>query len=249
MKKLLLFFAFIGLGWLMLIPNACKHEPLLIPADPGIIDTIPHDTIPVDSADYSGIPCSSDSIYFQNQVLPLLISQCAQTNCHNAQSHKEGVYITDYAHIMQNIKPYNPSSSKLYKSIITTDQGDRMPPPPAAAWTTDQVNLLKKWIEQGAQNNACNENYGGCDTTGVTYTAFIKPLVSNKCLGCHATAASGGGILLNDYNQVKASVQSGKFYGSIAYLSGNSPMPKGGQQLSPCFVTKVKAWINAGMPQ
>jgi hypothetical protein len=187
-------------------------------------------------------------VYFQNTILPLLVSQCAKSGCHDAATHAEGINTTNYASIMQRTKAFSPTQSSLYKSVIQTG-GDRMPPAPAAAWTTDQINLFKKWINQGALNNSCNENYGGCDTTGVTYAKFIQPLIANECLGCHATASSGGGTLLNTYDQVKASAQSGKLYGDVAYLSGYNPMPKGGAQISPCFQKKIQAWIKGGMKQ
>jgi hypothetical protein len=138
----------------------------------------------------------------------------------------------------------------LYKAIIDTDPDDRMPPPPAPSWSTAQKNLFKKWIEQGALNNACNESYGACVTNDVTYTNFIKPLVANACLGCHGgNATAGAGIKLNNFVETKVSGVSGKLYGSVAHDYGFEKMPKSGQKLSPCFIQKVKAWVDGGMPE
>jgi hypothetical protein len=232
---------------LSLLPNACKHEPDMVPTDPN-----PHDTttVPIDTNVVTGYPCSPDTVYFQNQILPLLISQCAQAGCHNAASHKEGVYITDYTKIMQNIKAFNPAGSKIYTSIVTTSSDNRMPPAPAAAWTTAQVDLLKKWINQGALNNGCNENYGGCDTTGITYTNTIKTLMDNKCIGCHyPNSTTGGGFDLSTYEKVKAVAVSGDLYGDIAFQPGYNKMPKGGAKLSTCTIQQVNAWIHQGMPK
>ena len=122
-------------------------------------------------------------------------------------------------------------------------------PPMAKPLSASEVSILKSWIEQGAKNNVCNESYGQCDTTKVTYTAFIQPLMAGKCQGCHGLSNPGGGIKLTTYAEVKASAQTGLFYGSIAYATGVSPMPQGGTRLSNCQTSKVKAWINAGMPQ
>ncbi|HNM24836.1 MAG TPA: hypothetical protein PKL15_05370 [Saprospiraceae bacterium] len=248
MKHILIGLAFSSLLLLLLLP-ACKHElgPISIEPDPN--DTIVVPPPPPDLGDTTGVPCSGDTVYFQNQILPLMISTCALSNCHNVQSHEEGVITTDYAHIMQHIKPFYPNQSKIYKVIIDNDPGDRMPRPPASPWTQAQINLLKKWIEQGALNNACNENYGQCDTSGVTYTAFVQPLVANYCLGCHGNSNPGAGIKLTSYNEVKACAQSGKFYNSIAWAPGYSAMPQNGNQLSACYVSKIRAWVEAGMPQ
>ena len=233
-----------------LIPTACRHElgPLpLLPIDP--IDTTVIPPPPDDPVDTSGVPCNPDTVYFQNQILPLLQSNCAMSGCHDVISHKENVILTDYTHIRQKVVPFNAGQSKIYKSIVTTDPGDRMPPSPATAFTTEQINLLKKWIEQGALNNVCNESYGQCDTIGVTYSGYLQPLLANKCLGCHGANNPGGGIKLTSYTEVKASAQSGKLFGSINWDQGYVAMPQNGTKMSSCQLSKVKAWINAGMPQ
>ena len=90
-----------------------------------------------------------------------------------------------------------------------------------------------------------------CDTTNITFSGTIAPMLSNYCLSCHSnsTAASyGGNIKLEDYSDVITRVNDGKLYGSISHASGYSPMPKGSSQLSDCIITSVKIWIDAGAP-
>jgi hypothetical protein len=90
---------------------------------------------------------------------------------------------------------------------------------------------------------------GSCDTTNVTYTLTVKPLLQSYCLSCHSTSASsgsGGGIRMEAYSDLKALVTSGKFYGSITHASGYSPMPKGGSLLDDCTVLQLKKWIDNG---
>lgn len=244
MKHLLLVLSgFCLLGFLML--PACRHE--LGPLSVNPVD--PVDTSDVDVPDLTGWPCSADTAYFQNQILPLITSNCSMAGCHDAISHKEGITLTNYDNIVKNVKPFNGSQSKLYKVVIDNDPGDRMPPPPAPAFTAEQKALLKKWIDQGAKNNRCNESYGLCDTTKVTYTGYIQPLVAGKCQGCHGAVNPSGGLKLSTYAEVKASAQTGLFYGSIVHSAGVSPMPQNGAKLSNCQANKVKAWISAGMKQ
>ncbi len=248
--RTLLFGLSLAAALVVLFLPSCRHE-LVLPMDGG---TDPQDTVPpppVDSGDYTGVPCSPDTVYFVNQVLPLIVSQCAKSGCHDVQSHQEGVVLVDYQRIISTgkVKAGLPSSSKLYTSLNVSDPNDRMPPAPNSALTTDQKNLIKKWIEQGAKNNECNEGYGSCDTTGVTYANFVNALMANQCTGCHGASNPSGGIKLTTYAEVKASGQSGQLYGSIAHLSGYKAMPDGAPALSTCFVNKVKAWVNQGMPQ
>jgi len=248
MKKVLLAFVTIVALVAVLLP-ACRHElgPLpILPIDPTDTTVI---ITPPDPVDSTGVPCDPDTVYFQNQILPLLASNCGMSGCHDAATQEEGVITTDYANIRQKVVPFNPNQSKIYKSIIDTDPGNRMPRLPAPPFTIEQKNLVKKWIEQGALNNVCNESYGQCDTSGVTYTAYIQPLIAGRCQGCHGTNNPGGGIILTNYAAVKASGQSGKLYGSIAWLAGFKTMPQNGSKLSTCQTSKVKAWVDAGMPQ
>lgn len=248
MRTLILAFS-LGIALVAIFLPSCRHE-LVLPLDgSGPQDTIP--LPPIDSADYSGTPCSPDTVYFQNQILPILVSQCAKSGCHDVQSHKEGVIMVDYQRIISTgkVKAYYPNSSKLYTVLSISNPEDRMPPAPDSPLSTEQKNLIKKWIEQGALNNECNENFGGCDTTNVTYTNFVGPLMANSCTGCHGVNNPSGGIRLTSYAETKTSAQSGRLYGSIAHQAGYKAMPDGAPALSTCFINKVHAWISAGMPQ
>ncbi|TNE68493.1 MAG: hypothetical protein EP344_01255 [Bacteroidetes bacterium] len=232
---------------LAVILPACRHELVLPPLDD---NTSPQDTL-VDPADYSGWPCDPDTVYFESQVLPLLISQCARSGCHDAQSHKEGVILIDYQTVINTgeVRPFKPDNSELYKVIVSTNPGKRMPEPPNAPLTAEQKALIRKWIEQGALNNSCNENYGGCDTTGVTYTNFVSPLLATYCVGCHSGTNPSGNLRLTNYTEVTASAQSGKLFGAIAHEQGYVAMPQGGAALSPCFVNKIQSWVETDMPE
>ena len=141
---------------------------------------------------------------------------------------------------MRYVVTGNATSSKLYKVIANGS----MPPRPMAAWTTDQKTKLQKWINQGANNNICDM----CDSANIKYSTGIKPLIQNKCQGCHNPASLGGNIDLSTYAGVKASVTSGRLYGSITWASGFSAMPKGGIKMPDCEIKQVKKWIDAGSP-
>lgn len=218
---------------------SCRHHI------PGITDSPPN---PVDpGGPPSTSTCSKDSVYFQQQVLPIFVSNCAMSGCHDAVSHKEGINLTSYSGVMAGgISKGNPGGSKLYKVIVTTNTGDRMPPPPQAPLSQDQINILNKWITQGAKNNSCVE--ATCDTANVTFSASVKPIISNKCQGCHSASSPGGGYDFSTYAGVKTTVTNGKLWGSVNFTTGFSAMPKGGSKLSTCELAKIKKWIDAGAP-
>src|SRR4051812_23274130 len=71
----------------------------------------------------TGQTCSPDTAYFQQQVLPIFISNCSMSGCHDAASAQHGVVLTSYASIMTtgDIEPGNPNHSKVYEKITDND--------------------------------------------------------------------------------------------------------------------------------
>ena len=89
-------------------------------------------------------------------------------------------------------------------------------------------------------------NNGNCDTTNITYTNTIQPIMTQSCTGCHSSSSPSGGIDLSTYSSVRASAEDGSLYGSMAFQSGYSPMPKNGSKSTDCTLNKIQAWINQG---
>ncbi len=223
---------------LMLLFLSCKHEPFEI---------VTPDPIPGDTTGETGITCNPDTVYFQNEVLPLLISGCGMSGCHDAASAQDGVILTSYQAIITTgeIVAGNPGRSELYEKITEADAEDRMPPPPMAALTTDQILLIRKWIEQGAKNNYCD---AACDTNNFAFSTAIQPLINKNCVGCHNATLASGGIRLDSYTAVKAQADNGYLLGTISHQNGFASMPQGGAKFSDCQITQVRKWIAAGSP-
>jgi hypothetical protein len=87
-----------------------------------------------------------------------------------------------------------------------------------------------------------------CDTSNVSYSSGVSPLLSQYCLMCHGAnyTTSGGGVNLNDYANVKTYVDNGKLMGSIKHETGFSPMPKGGGMMNDCIIAIFESWITKG---
>lgn len=225
MKKHIIFSVLFA--WITISYTACKHE---VPTLSELESRLPS----------VSVSCSTDTVYFVNTIQPLLISSCAMSGCHDAISHKEGINLTTYSGVMREVNSGNAAKSSLYKSMIETGK-DRMPPAPASAFTSTQLAQVRTWINQGARNNGCSS----CDSTSFKFTANIKPIIADKCQGCHNPNSLGGGIDLSSYTAIKASAASGKLYGSITWASGFSKMPQVGK-LPTCEISQIKKWIDAG---
>lgn len=192
-------------------------------------------------------PCDPDTVYFQNEILPLILSSCATTDCHDKFGEEQEIVFTDYASIIEygEIRPFDAEESELYEKIMETDPDDVMPPPPASPLTSDQKNKIKKWINQGAKNNSCDED---CDTTNVTYSGTIWPIIELSCFGCHSGPEPSGGIALTSYASITQVANNGKLFGAINHENGFSAMPKNAPKLSDCKIDQVKIWIEDGTP-
>ncbi len=218
----------------------CRHEIL----DPGT----PGNGGGTGGGGYTPPPttntCSPDTVYFVNVIQPLIASNCTTSGCHDVASHADGVNLTTYSNIMKYVKPGNGTGSKLY-TVLNKSGGDRMPPPPKPALTTDQKNKILTWINQGAKNNYCS---GGCDTAVFTYSGAVKNMMLTKCAGCHNPASLGGNIDLSTYAGTKVVADNGKLYGSVAHSAGFSAMPKNAAKLSDCEIRQIQKWIQSGSP-
>ena len=62
----------------------CKHE---VPDKPEETKSVP-----VTTSD----TCHFDTVYFVNDILPIIQSNCAQSGCHDAISREDDVQLTDY---------------------------------------------------------------------------------------------------------------------------------------------------------
>jgi cytochrome c5 len=190
--------------------------------------------------------CDPDTVYFQNDILPLVVSSCATTGCHNKDSHREGVILTDYSSIINTgkIKAGDPGDSEFF-GTLTGNGEDLMPPRPYDPLSTDQIEMIRTWILQGAKNNACS---AGCDTTAVSFAGQIWPMMETYCTGCHSSGAAGGGVVIADYTDVVSLAENGSLMGSVRWESGYANMPPN-QQLSDCSISLLQAWIDKGSPQ
>lgn len=188
--------------------------------------------------------CDPDTVYFERDLLPIFVSNCAMSGCHNTETDaNKDVQLTDYDNIRKHVEPGDPEGSDIYEMITEEDADDRMPKggPPLAS---NQIQLIKKWIEQGAQNLHCEDST--CDTSNVTFAATVHPIFHQTCVGCHNATTANAGFDFSTYAGVNASINAGKLMGAINHESGFKPMPQNGNKLDQCKIDQIRIWIDAG---
>ena len=189
-----------------------------------------------------GVVSSIDRACFTRDILPVLVSRCATSGCHDATSHKSGYTFTSYTTTMKSVSAGNPGNSRLYQAINLTSGENRMPPSGRSQLTVAEIDSIGSWISYGALNETCVEP---CDTINpVTFSGTIWPILQSSCTGCHSGTSAGGGIVLASYADVHVIASNGSLINSLKG-AGVIQMPKGGS-FSTCRIRQFEIWINNG---
>ena len=85
-----------------------------------------------------------------------------------------------------------------------------------------------------------------CDTSQVSFSGYIVPLLENQCYRCHAGANLIAPFSLEGYDNVLTRVNSGQLQGALNHLPGYQSMPRGRPILPKCDLSKIDNWINEG---
>ncbi len=231
---------------IIILGAACTHDPILLDGidDPGQDST---GSVPLDTM-AAGTPCDPQTVYFNRQILPILVSNCTESGCHNANDAPEGIVLVDYQSILASnvIKSGNLDESDLYEVLIESDPEKVMPQPPNERLTGEQIGLIASWILQGAKNLTCDDRSAQCESSDVSFREFVEPLIQTYCKGCHSGGEPSGNVSLDGYEQILAVANGGRLMGAISWLPGFARMPRNQPQLDECDIEKIKSWIDAG---
>ena len=97
---------------------------------------------------------SAAAVDFQRDIEPILVKRCSE--CHGPDSQKGKLRLDKKEAALRGGKSGKPllvpgksGESELIARVTTTDSDDVMPAK-GARLTDDQIDLLKRWIDQGA---------------------------------------------------------------------------------------------------
>jgi hypothetical protein len=191
--------------------------------------------------------CTKDiyapSACFSENILPIFISNCTMSGCHNSYDREGGYDLSNYEGIRQGVNPKHPLLSEIYKTI--KGKNPSMPQKPYPNLSRKDVSLIKLWINAGARNTT---NCTSCDSNDYSYGARVASILNNWCVGCHNPNSKGGNIDLSNYQGVLSVISDERLLASIKHLPGYSAMPKNGGAMSACEIRIIEKWINAGYP-
>jgi hypothetical protein len=161
---------------------------------------------------------------------------------------QEDIILNSYINIINTggIEAFHLDAGNIYEVITATDLDARMPQPPFAALTNEQIDIIESWIMQGALNLSCDDV--GCNEGDVTYSGDIKPLIENRCRGCHNGLDASGGVELATYDDVQSLALSGSMISVLTDESGFVAMPFNAFPMPDCQIGMIQKWIDNGAP-
>lgn len=111
------------------------------------------------------IPADTETIVYSKHIQPIFSNGCAGSGCHLGNDNFAGLKLDTWEHVMEGgtdygaeVIPYNAAKSHLFQHInadstVAPIATPRMPlgrdPLPA-----NQIATIKRWIEEGARNDA-----------------------------------------------------------------------------------------------
>jgi hypothetical protein len=85
-----------------------------------------------------------------------------------------------------------------------------------------------------------------CDTTGVSYSKQILPILEDNCYTCHQGATASSGIDLSNFATLQTHVANGDLVSAVTHTGTVTPMPYELPMLPSCEVNTIVAWVHQG---
>ncbi len=207
-------------------------------------------------------PAVAAKVDFATQVKPILESAC--THCHGAEKDKGEFRL----HTLEDLKkgndngpglvPGDPAKSALYTTLILPADDDLvMPPSKEGLLDKSQIEVIKAWIEQGADWPAGTVLEV---KPRIDFVKNVQPILEQNCVSCHNPEKDKGDWILssrkeafetgeNAPNIVAFDPAKSALYTLTALAEDDDdlmPPAKSGGPLKKDEVAILKAWIEQG---
>jgi formylglycine-generating enzyme required for sulfatase activity/mono/diheme cytochrome c family protein len=142
---------------------------------------------------------AADKIDFALDVKPLLESTCL--SCHGPEKPKGELQLMSRALAIKggekgtSLVPGKPADSRLYTSTVLPPGHDDIMPPKGDPLTKTQAEVLRKWIEQGAE---WPESVKLEKVQRVDFVKDIQPILELNCVACHRDGHDKGKLRLDE---------------------------------------------------
>lgn len=194
-----------------------------------------------------GAGADSSIVCFQQDVLPILQSNCAKPGCHTQADQKHGVVLNNYVNLMNTVESEiedGETKSDLEKVL----RRNKMPPASHTPLSKDQKEVIFRWIQQGMQNTQCNQadSIKTIENNALNFSLAINPILKKYCFGCHSGSNPSNGYDFSNPDKFREIALTGKVYLAISHSPGATPMPYLGDKIPQSEIVKIKEWVEQG---
>lgn len=173
-----------------------------------------------------------DDVCFTRDVQPVIDAGCAKSGCHDNTTKAAGIALISYPDI---------ASAEKIAEIITKPQPEGgMPPAPWVRLSDEHITAISAWTDQGRKNTTC-DSLPLPDSSSITYTKHIVPIINLYCIGCHLQRGAGGPALTT-YEDVRDEIENGNLISTIRRKPGYVPMPAGRTRMTSRDVRIIEMW-------
>ena len=201
-------------------------------------------------------PTTENAPIFEKDVLPIFSTYCF--TCHGKSSPELGVDLRTAASILRGgfngpiVEKGSADESRLFMKVSKK----QMPPPAFESVVPEQdVEMIRRWIEGGAQSDAVDEIPEAAQRQIQRFDEEILPIFEARCVMCHGETAPQSGLDLRSL----AAVLRGGAHGPVIdegfsdksilvrQIQRGAMPPKGvGEPLSSAETELIRAWIDQG---
>lgn len=227
----------------------------------------------------ASLPGPGEAVDFDAHILPIMVERCQ--SCHNAPYDKNGrtihpkagLRLDTYEWVMKGnldgtvVEPGKLDDSYLYEVITLDEEEDMFMPPKGGALSPEQIDAIKRWIEEGAKPSVDGTGGTSADMSkGISFHDHVFPLLEERCLDCHSepyvkngrTIHPKAGLRLDTYEWVikgnldgiileKGNPEESTLIAVIT-LDSDDPeiMPPKGDPLTEDEIKMLEQWIKEG---
>ena len=166
---------------------------------------------------------AADKIDFALDVKPLLESACL--SCHGPEKPKGDLQLMSRVLAIKggengaSLVPGKPAESKLHTSTILAPDHDDIMPPKGDPLSKAQTEVLRQWIEQGAE---WPESITLEKVARVDFVKEIQPIFELNCVACHRDGHDKGGLRMDERALAFKGGENG--VGLVAFRPKDSPI-------------------------
>lgn len=194
-----------------------------------------------DPVDNNQLSLSSTNEELESAALKVINQKCSA--CHGPNSNSGGIGDLSQIEYLISSGLITPGDSSLGRLIGSISESSM---PPSSSVSSDELTILKNWIDFGFTKNANTQTPSQTGLGGSPLQIEALTIVQNKCFACHGSSNGAGGVsnignishLLTSGLITKGDPNKGAFMASIY----NGSMPTSAP-LSSKEISVLESWI------